>query len=115
MDTAVLEKSKTSSAPGYIEYIPGSMVTKTVIKKQTGKVSILAFDAGQSLSEKIYPFDIVLHIIEGKAEVIIGEISHIVEAGASIIIPAEALNTIKAHERFKMLSVIMKSSYEFHN
>ncbi|HKR03987.1 MAG TPA: cupin domain-containing protein [Bacteroidia bacterium] len=114
MDTAELEKSKPHYIMGCIEYVPGSVVTKTIIKKQTGKISVLAFDSGQSLTEKIYPFDIVLHIIEGKAEVIIGEKSSMVEAGASIIIPAEALNTIKAHERFKMLSVIMKSSYELH-
>jgi quercetin dioxygenase-like cupin family protein len=114
MDTVNLdvEKSKAFIIVEIIEYVPNSVVTKTIIKKSTGNVSAEAFDTGEGLSEKISPFDTFAQIIDGKAEIVINGKSHFLNTGQSIIIPAHTPNIIKANERFKMISTIIKSGYE---
>ncbi len=64
------------------------------------------------LTEKISPFDTFIQVIEGRAEVVIDDKSNLLETGSSIIIPAHTRNTIKANERFKMISTVIKSGYE---
>jgi len=112
MENKELGKSKAFIIVEIIEYVPGSVVSKTIIKKSTGNVSAEAFDTGEALSEKISPFDTFIQIIDGKAEIVIDEKSNILDTGQSIIIPAHATNIIKANERFKMISTIIKSGYE---
>ncbi len=107
-----MEKSKKHILTEIIDYVPNSVVTKTIIKKITGSVTILAIDAGESLAEKIIPFDTFIQIIEGVAEIIIDEKSHTLKIGESIIIPAHTFNIVKANERFKMISTLIKSGYE---
>ena len=107
-----IEKSKAFIIVEIIEYVPNSVVTKTIIKKSTGNVSAEAFDTGEGLSEKISPFDTFAQIIDGKAEIVIDGLSHFLNTGQSIIIPAHTPNIIKANERFKMISTIIKSGYE---
>ena len=107
-----MEKSKTHILTETIEYVPNSVVAKTIIKKITGSVSIVAIDTGESLAEKIIPFDTFIQIIEGVAEIIIDEKSHTLKTGECIIIPAHAFNIVKANERFKMISTLIKSGYE---
>ncbi|MDW7694711.1 cupin domain-containing protein [Flammeovirgaceae bacterium SG7u.111] len=94
-----------------IEYVPNSVVIKTIIKKTTGNISVSSFDTGESLTKKS-PFDTFIQVIDGKAEVVIDEESHLLETGQAIIIPAHAQNSIKANVRFKMISTIIKSGYE---
>jgi quercetin dioxygenase-like cupin family protein len=86
-------------------------VIKTIIKKTEGNVSAVSFDYGQALAEKISPTDTFIQIVEGNAEVVIDDKSHLLHTGQSIIIPAHSCNTIKANERFKMISTIIKSGY----
>lgn len=107
-----MEKSKRHILIEIIEYVPNSVVTKTIIKKATGNVSIIAIDTGEALPEKISPFDTFIQIIEGNAEVIIDENSNLLKTGEGIIIPAHTSNNLKANERFKMISTIIKSGYE---
>jgi quercetin dioxygenase-like cupin family protein len=107
-----VEKAKVFIIVEIIEYIPNSVVIKTIIKKTTGNVSAISFDSGEALTEKTSPFDTFIQVIDGKAEVIIEGISNLLDTGQSIIIPAHARNTIKANERFKMISTIIKSGYE---
>jgi quercetin dioxygenase-like cupin family protein len=107
-----VEKSKAFIIVEIIEYVPNSVVTKTIIKKSTGNVSAEAFDTGEGLSEKISPFDTFAQIIDGKAEIVIDGKAHFLNTGQSIIIPAHTPNIIKANERFKMISTIIKSGYE---
>jgi quercetin dioxygenase-like cupin family protein len=92
--------------------VPGSVVSKTIIKKSTGNVSAEAFDEGEALTEKISPFDTFVQIIDGKAEIVIDGKSDILDTGQSIIIPAHTPNIIRANKRFKMISTIIKSGYE---
>src|SRR4026209_1383422 len=107
-----LEKSKSHIIVEIIEYMANSVVIKTIIKKSTGNISIMSFDSGEGLTEKISPFDTFVQIIEGKAEIVIDKIPHVLEAGQGIIIPAHLSNFIKPNGRFKMISTIIKSGYE---
>jgi quercetin dioxygenase-like cupin family protein len=109
-DAGEMEKSKSHIILEIIEYVPNSVVIKTIIKKSTGNISVMSFDSGEGLTEKISPFDTYAQIIEGKAEVIIDKVSHILKSGDGIIIPAFLPNHIKPNGRFKMVQTIIKSS-----
>lgn len=112
MENPELEKSKVFIIVEILEYIPNSVVIKTILRKTTGNVSVVSFDSGEAMTEKTSPFDTFIQVIEGKAEVIIDNKSNILDTGQSIIIPAHSRNTIKANVRFKMISTIIKSGYE---
>jgi quercetin dioxygenase-like cupin family protein len=109
---AELEKSKSHIIVEIIEYVPNSVVIKTIIKKSTGNISVMSFDSGEGLTEKTSPFDTFAQIIEGKAEIVIDKVSHVLPSGEGIIIPAHAPNFIKPNGRFKMILTIIKSGYE---
>ncbi len=112
MENREYEKSKAFIIVEIIEYMPNSVVSTTIIKKPSGNINAIAFDSGEGLTEKISPFDTFAQIIDGRAEIIIDGNSIILETGQSIIIPAHTANRIKANERFKMISTIIKSGYE---
>jgi quercetin dioxygenase-like cupin family protein len=112
MQSTEVEKSKTHILIEIIEYVPNSVVSKTIIRKTTGNISIVAIDIGEALAEKISPFDTYIQVIEGVAEVVIDAKSNILQTGQAIIIPAHASNIVKANERFKMISTVIKSGYE---
>jgi quercetin dioxygenase-like cupin family protein len=107
-----IEKAKVFIIVEIIEYIPNSVLIKTIIRKTTGNVSAVSFDSGEALASKTSPYDTFIQVIDGKAEIVIDKISHVLKTGESIIIPANVSNTIKANERFKMLSTIIKSGYD---
>ncbi|HRO43621.1 MAG TPA: cupin domain-containing protein [Flavipsychrobacter sp.] len=107
-----IQASKAFIIVEIIEYVPNSVVIKTIIKKATGNVTAVSFDYGESLGNKVVPFDTFIQVIEGNAEIIIGKDTHILHHGESIIIPAHSSHEIKATERFKMLSTVIKSGYE---
>ena len=111
-DTKELEKSKSHIIVEIIEYIPNSVVIETIIKKSTGNISVMSFDTGEGLTEKISPFDTFAQIIEGTADIVIDKVSHLLESGQGIIIPAHSPNFIKPNGRFKMILTIIKSGYE---
>jgi quercetin dioxygenase-like cupin family protein len=104
------EKSKVFSFNESIEYSEGGIVSKTVLKKQTGNISLFSFDKGEALSEHTAPFDAMIHVVDGKGEIIIGGKSFFLETGQSIIMPANITHAVKAVERFKMVLTMIKSS-----
>jgi quercetin dioxygenase-like cupin family protein len=112
MDNTEIEKAKAHIVVEIIEYIPNSVVIKSIIKKTTGNISAISFDTGEALAEKTIPFDTFVQIIDGQAEIIIEGISNLLNTGQSIIIPAHASNIVKANKRFKMISTVIKSGYE---
>ena len=112
MELIEVEKSKVFIIVEIIEYIPNSVLIKTIIKKTTGNVSAVSFDSGEALTEKISPFDTFIQVIDGEAEIVIDGTSNLLATGESIIIPAHSRNTITANVRFKMISTIIKSGYE---
>jgi quercetin dioxygenase-like cupin family protein len=112
-DYSELEKSKSHILIEIIEYVPNSVVTKTIIRKTTGNVSVVAIDIGEAMAEKTSPFDAFIQVIEGVAEVSIDSIGqHTGHTGQGIIVPAHTSNSFRANERFKMISTVIKSGYE---
>lgn len=109
---AELEKSKTHIIVEIIEYMPNAVVTKTIIKKSTGNISVMTFDSGEGLTEKTSPFDTYAQIIEGKVEIVIDKVPHIVKTGEGIVIPAHAANHITPNGRFKMILTVIKNGTE---
>ncbi len=112
MDNLEYKNLKPFRIVDIVEYLPNSVVIKSILRKTTGYISAVSFDSGEVLVGKISPFDTLLQIIDGKSEVIIDDKSNLLEIGESIIIPAHTSNTIKANVRFKMISTIIKSGYE---
>ncbi|HTB25825.1 MAG TPA: cupin domain-containing protein [Puia sp.] len=109
---ADLVKSKSHVVVEIIEYVPHSVVAKSILKKLTGSVSVMSFDNGEGLTEKTSPFDTFAQIIEGKANIVIDKVSHLLQTGMGIIIPAHSANYIKPNGRFKMILTLIKSGYE---
>jgi quercetin dioxygenase-like cupin family protein len=107
-----IKKAQVHNIEKIIEYIPNSVVIKSIIKKPTGNISIAALDAGEVLAGKISPFDTFIQVIDGHAEIVIDDNSNLLKTEESIIIPAHSRNTIRANVRFKMLSTTIKSGYE---
>ncbi len=109
---AELEKSKIHIIVEIIEYIPNAVVSKTIIKKSTGNITVSSFDAGEELAEKTSPFDTYIQIIDGIAEVVIARKEYKLKLGEGIIIPAHTSHCFNATQQFKMISTIIKSGYE---
>ena len=112
MNTKEIEKSKAHITVEIIEYVNNSVVIKTILKKSTGNISVMSFDAGEGLVEKTSPFDTYAQIIEGKANIVINGISSLLQTGQSIVIPAHTPNFISPNGRFKMVLTVIKSGYE---
>lgn len=112
MKNTELKTSLAYQLVDVVDYVPRSIVIKSILRKKTGTVNVSSFDAGEVLAAKISPFDNMVQVIDGVAEVIIDEKSTQLETGQVIIIPAHSTNKMKANERFKMLSTIIKSGYE---
>jgi quercetin dioxygenase-like cupin family protein len=112
MDSGELEKDKTHIIVEIIEYIPNAVLSKTIVKKLTGNVTVSSFDEGEELAEKTSPFDNFIQIIDGTAEIMIRGKNHKLSIGQGIIIPAHAPHIFNAIEKFKMISTVIKSSYE---
>ncbi|MFC1912533.1 cupin domain-containing protein [Chloroflexota bacterium] len=92
-----------------IGYQEGSVVSRTIIDKDTGTLTLFAFDKGQGLSEHTAPFDALVHIIDGEAEVTIsGKSLNLIE-GEVVIMPANQPHALRATNRFKMMLVMIKS------
>ncbi|MDO8661911.1 MAG: cupin domain-containing protein [Candidatus Omnitrophota bacterium] len=92
-----------------VDYQEASVVSKEVIKKDKGTVTLFAFDKGQGLSEHTAPFDAFVYILDGRAEISIAGKQHNLEAGEAIIMPANKPHALTAKERFKMLLVMIKA------
>ncbi len=87
----------------------GAVVSRTLIKKETGTVTLFAFDAGQELSEHTAPFDALVQILEGEAEITISGSPLRLGAGQMVIMPAEKPHAVRAVTRFKMMLVMVRS------
>ena len=111
-DNEELEKSKPHIIVEILEYIPKSILIKTIIKKTTGNITVTAVGAGEELAEKTSPFDTFIQIIDGAAQVEIRGKQYKLRLGEGIIIPAHSSHCFNANEQFKMVSTIIKSGYE---
>src|SRR6185437_4067831 len=92
-----------------VTYQEGSVVSRTIIKRATGTVTLFAFDEGQGLSEHTAAFDAVAHILEGEAEITVSGKPLRVTAGEAVLMPANQPHALKALSRFKMLLTMIRS------
>ena len=109
VDQGTTPRGKAFNLEGYVEYADGSVVSKTLMKKEIGNITLFAFDKDQGLSEHTAPFDAVVQILDGTAEITIGGQPQIVNAGEMLIMPANISHALQATERFKMLLVMIRS------
>jgi len=101
-------RGKTIQLAEEIEYAGGSIVSKTILDKKTGTLTLFSFDTGQGLSEHTSPYDATVQIIEGEAELTIGGKPIKVKAGEMIIMPANVPHAVRAEKRFKMLLIMIR-------
>ena len=106
--------SDANSVPGeeniesLVEYQQRSVISRTIIKKESGTVTLFAFAKGEELSEHTAPFDALVYVLDGKANVFIDAKLNVLSKGQMIIMPADRPHSLKAVERFKMLLVLVK-------
>ena len=112
VDIIELEKSQPHIIVEILGYIPNSVLSRTIIKKTTGNITVTAVDAGEELAEKTSPFDTFIQIIDGSAGLEIRNKKYTLRSGEGIIIPAHSSHCFNATEQFKMISTIIKSGYE---
>lgn len=93
-----------------ISYQAGSVVSKEIVKKQTGTVTLFAFDKGQGLSEHITPYDALVFVFDGTAEITISGAKHEVKAGEFILMPAGSPHALSALIPFKMMLTMIRSN-----
>jgi len=91
------------------DYQDGSVVSRTIIDKKVGTVTFFAFDAGQGLSEHKAPFDALVYILDGEAEVVISGKPFILQAGEMVIMPANQPHALRATKSFKMILTMIRS------
>jgi len=101
--------SKAVDMAGLVEYQSGTIVSRTIIDKDVGTLTLFAFGKGQGLSEHTAPFDALVYILDGQAEVVISGKPLQVKKGEMVIMPANEPHALKAVSEFKMLLVMIKS------
>lgn len=92
-----------------VDYQEGSIVSRTVIDKSEGTITVFAFDEGQSLSEHTAPFDALIQVVEGTGTITIDGHDHTVDSGSSIIMPANIPHAVSAGMRFKMVLTMIRA------
>ena len=100
--------NKPNQIAGLIEYQKDAVVSKTIIKKKMGTITVFAFDKEQELSEHTAPFDALVQVLDGQVDVKIDGESNIVQGGEMIIMPANKPHALKAIEKFKMMLVMIR-------
>ena len=101
--------TKKADLAGLIAYQDGSVVSKSLINQKTGIVTLFAFAQGEELSEHTSPFDAMVYVLDGVAEITISGNLNTVKEGEMIIMPANEPHALKALDRFKMLLIMIKS------
>ena len=95
-----------------VEYAKDSIVSKTIIDKTAGTITLFAFDKGQKLSEHTAPYDAVVQVLDGKAQIKIDSKDNDILAGEIIIMPADVPHSVAADEKFKMLLIMIRTKNE---
>ena len=102
-------KVQATNLVNLIDYQEGSVVSRTLIDKKVGTLTLFAFDEGQGLSEHTAPFDAFVYILDGEAEIVISSKAHSVATGEMIIMPANEPHSLQAQQKFKMMLVMIRA------
>lgn len=105
-----MKKPKAEALDGLVQVQPGAIVSRTLVDRNAGTVTLFAFDAGQGLSEHTAPFDALVICLEGEAEVTISGSPAPVRRGEMIVLPANEPHALRAQSPFKMLLIMIRSS-----
>ncbi len=108
MEKNEFEKSVIFSFQDKVDYSPGGIVSKQVVKTEKGNVSLFAFDKGEALSEHTAPFDAMVQVIDGEARITIDGVDFNVGSGNAIIMPANISHAVYATEKFKMILTMLR-------
>lgn len=108
MEQKEFQKGRVFRFESEVDYATGSVVSKNVLKRDTGNISLFSFDKGEGLSEHTAPFDALVQVVDGKAEISIDGNPHLVDKGESIIMPANIPHALKAIDKFKMVLTMIK-------
>jgi quercetin dioxygenase-like cupin family protein len=103
------EAPLTGAMADLVAYQDGAVVSRVILKKGTGNVTVFAFDQGQGLSEHTTPFDALVQVLDGRAEITVGGTPYDVKAGGMILMPANVPHALKAVERFKMALTMIRA------
>lgn len=106
--STVFEKGTVLNLEQMIDYSEGGVVSKQVIKTESGNLTLFSFDEGQGLTEHTSPFNAIVQVLDGEAEISIDRKPHLVKAGETIIMPANVPHALQASKRFKMLLTMVK-------
>ena len=101
--------AQPTTAAELVAYQPGSVVSRTLVKKPAGTVTAFAFDDGQGLSEHAAPYDALVQVLDGRATITVGGVAHDVPAGAMLHLPANVPHALHAPQRFKMLLTMIRA------
>ncbi len=104
-----LPGAQVARAAELVQYQDGAVVSREILKKATGNVTLFAFDEGQGLSEHTAPFDALAQVVEGEVEITISGQPHRVQGGEMILMPAGQPHALKALQRFKMILTMIRS------
>ena len=102
-------EKKAQNLIDFVSYQKGSVVSKTLIERKTGTVTLFAFDKGQALSEHKAPYDALVCVLDGEAEITIGGEPALVKAGEMLIMPADIPHALKAVAPFKMMLTMIRT------
>ncbi len=105
---AKVEKAVVFKSNEVIDYSEGGVVSKELVHSNAGSVTLFSFDAGQGLSEHTAPFDAFIQVVDGKMELTVDKVKHIIKTGESFIIPSGAPHSVNAPERFKMIITMIR-------
>ena len=109
MSREIFNEGTPFEAADAVAYADGSVVSKTLVHRQAGTLTLFSFDEGQGLSEHTAPYDAVVHVLDGTAEVTVGCEKHRVGKGQMIVLPGGVPHAVHAPERFKMLLIMIRS------
>jgi quercetin dioxygenase-like cupin family protein len=103
------EQPHVSRVVDLVAYQDGAVVSRIIVKREAGNVTLFAFDAGQELSEHTAPYDALVQVVEGEAAITIAGQAHVLRAGEMIVMPARRPHAVAAVSRFKMLLTMLRS------
>ena len=107
-NTGKIPGSQAIKLEKLVEYSPHSIVSREIVKNSSGSLTIFAFDEGQGLSEHTAPFDAVVQILDGEAELVIGGKKVVARTGETVLMPANIPHALVARERFKMQLIMIR-------
>jgi quercetin dioxygenase-like cupin family protein len=109
-DEKTAQKFTVGNALELVAYQAGAVVSREIVKKKTGMVTLFAFDKGQGLSEHTSPFDALVQVLDGVAEITVGGVPHRLGKDDMILMPANVPHALKAVEQFKMMLVMIREA-----